>query len=238
MVSNGRFIAYFRVSTDKQGKSGLGLEAQRAAVTNYLNGGKWKIIAEFTEVESGKRSDRPQLDAALKAARLHRAALVVSKVDRLTRSVAFLSKLLEANVDVRFADLPQIEGPTGRFMLQQMASVAELEAGMISDRTRKALAAVKERGRKLGGVRHRKSDGKRVTITSDVQAQAVAALQARASARAADIAPTIKELQAGGADSLRAIAAGLNEAGIPTARGQGKWSAVQVQRTLARLSGT
>jgi DNA invertase Pin-like site-specific DNA recombinase len=222
MMSNGRFIAYFRVSTDKQGKSGLGLEAQRAAVTNYLNGGKWKIIAEFTEVESGKRSDRPQLDAALKAARLHRAALVVSKVDRLTRSVAFLSKLLEANVDVRFADLPQIEGPTGRFMLQQMASVAELEAGMISDRTRKALAVVKERGRKLGGVRHRKSDGKRVTITSDVQAQAVAALQARASARAADIAPTIKELQAGGADSLRAIAAGLNEAGNSNSQGAGQ----------------
>jgi DNA invertase Pin-like site-specific DNA recombinase len=177
-----------------------------------VNGGKWKIIAEFTEVESGKRSDRPQLDAALKAARLHRAALVVSKVDRLTRSVAFLSKLLEANVDVRFADLPQIEGPTGRFMLQQMASVAELEAGMISERTRKALAAVKERGRKLGGVRRRKSDGKRVTITPDIQAQAVAALQQRASARA-----------------------GLNDAGIPTARGQGKWTAVQVQRTLARL---
>ena len=91
---------------------------KHAAVTNYLNGGDWKIIAEFTEVESGRRSDRPQLDAALKAARLHRAALVVSKVDRLTRSVAFLSKLLEANVDVCFADLPQIEGPTGRFMLQ------------------------------------------------------------------------------------------------------------------------
>jgi DNA invertase Pin-like site-specific DNA recombinase len=140
-------------------------------VTNYINGGKWKIIAEFTEVESGKRSDRPQLDAALKAALLHRAALVVSKVDRLTRSVALLSKLLEANVDVRFADLPQIEGPTGRFMLQQMASVAELEAGMISDRTRKALAAVKERGRKGPTSQERR------------QAQAVAALQARASAR-------------------------------------------------------
>src|ERR1700716_2104829 len=113
----------------------------------------------FARRFGGKRADRPALDKALAAARLHRAALVVSKVDRLTRSVAFLSKLLEANVDVRFADLPQIEGPTGRFMLQQMASVAELDAGMISDRTRKALAAVKERGRKLGGVRHRKSDG-------------------------------------------------------------------------------
>ncbi|WP_347710924.1 recombinase family protein [Bradyrhizobium sp. CB1650] len=112
-------------------------------------------MAEFTEeVESGRRSDRPQLDAALKAARLNRAAIVVSKVDRLTRSVAFLSKLLEANVEVRSADLPQIEGPTGRFMLQQMASVAELEAGMISARTKAALA---RSTKTLGGPRRRKS---------------------------------------------------------------------------------
>jgi DNA invertase Pin-like site-specific DNA recombinase len=231
-AANGKFIAYYRVSTDKQGKSGLGLEAQRGAVTAYLNGGNWKIVGEFTEVESGKRADRPQLDAALKAARLHRAPLVVSKVDRLTRSVAFLSKLLEANVDVRFADLPQIEGPTGRFMLQQMAAVAELEAGMISARTKAALARSKK---KLGGVRIRKSDGKRVVISAATQASGAAANEQRAAARAADIGPTIKELQAAGGTSLRAIAAGLNAAGIPTARGQGRWSAVQVSRTLARL---
>jgi DNA invertase Pin-like site-specific DNA recombinase len=233
MTQNGKFIAYFRVSTDKQGKSGLGLEAQRQSVMNYLNGGEWKIIAEFTEVESGKRSDRPQLDAALKAARLHRAAIVVSKVDRLTRSVAFLSRLLEANVDVRFADLPQIEGPTGRFMLQQMASVAELEAGMISDRTKKALAAAKASGKKLGGVRYRE-DGTRVVITKKIQELAVAALQSHADARAAEIAPIIRDLQATGAASLRDIANGLNEAGIPTARGQGQWSAVQVKRAMER----
>jgi DNA invertase Pin-like site-specific DNA recombinase len=100
--------------------------------------------------ESGKRSDRPALDKALAAARLHRASLVVSKVDRLTHSVAFLSRLLEAGVDVRFADLPQIEGATGRFMLQQMVAVAELEAGMISSRTKAALAAAKRRGTKFG----------------------------------------------------------------------------------------
>src|SRR5688500_359975 len=135
MVSQGGFVAYYRVSTGKQGKSGLGIEAQRGAVASYLNGGNWHIVKEFTEVESGKRSDRPELEKALAAARLHRVPLVVAKVDRLTRSVAFLSKLLEAGVDVRFADLPQIEGPTGRFMLQQMASVAELEAGLISKRT-------------------------------------------------------------------------------------------------------
>jgi hypothetical protein len=111
-----------RVSTTKQGRSGLGVEAQRQAVTNYLNGGTWRIVAEFTEVESGRRSDRPALDKALAAARVHQVPLVVAKVDRLTRSVAFLSRLLEAGVDVRFSDLPQIEGPSGRFMLQQMAA--------------------------------------------------------------------------------------------------------------------
>jgi Resolvase, N terminal domain len=124
-----RYVAYYRVSTAKQGRSGLGLEAQREAVARYLNGDGREIIAEFTEVESGKRRDRPELEKALAAARLHRCPLVVAKVDRLTRSVSFLSRLLEAGVDVRFADLPAIEGPTGRFMLQQMAAVAELEAG-------------------------------------------------------------------------------------------------------------
>src|SRR5436305_606617 len=153
MANQGGFIAYYRVSTGRQGRSGLGIEAQRAAVATYLNGGDWRIIAEFTEVESGKRSDRPQLDHALAAARLHRVPLVVSKVDRLTRSVSFLSRLLDAGVDVRFADLPQIEGATGRFLLQQMVAVAELEAGMISARTKAALAAAKRRGTKLGGDR-------------------------------------------------------------------------------------
>src|SRR6195256_4290258 len=152
-MATGGFIAYYRVSTARQGASGLGLEAQRAAVASYLNGGEWHIQAEFTEVESGRRVDRPQLDRALAAARVHRAPLVVAKVDRLTRSVGFLSRLLEAGVEVRFADLPTIEGPTGRFMLQQMAAVAELEAGLISTRTKAALAAAKARGKKLRGNR-------------------------------------------------------------------------------------
>src|SRR5258708_26522639 len=146
MASNsGKFVCYYRVSTGRQGKSGLGLEAQRAAVAVYLNGGDWTIVDEHREVESGKRSDRPALDQALAAARLHRASLVVSKVDRLTRSVAFLSRLLEAGVDVRFADLPQIEGATGRFLLQQMVAVAELAAGMISARTQAPLAMARKR---------------------------------------------------------------------------------------------
>src|SRR5262245_7455515 len=224
MVSNGGFIAYYRVSTGKQGKSGLGIEAQRQAVETYLNGGNWRIIGEFTEVESGKRSDRPELEKALAAARVRQVPLVVAKVDRLTRSVAFLSRLLEAGVDVRFADLPAIEGATGRFLLQQMAAVAELEAGMISARTKAALAAAKRRGKKLGGDR-----GAR--LTAEARAAGREVLHARARGRALDLVPTIAELRATGCESLRAIAAGLEQRGIPAARG-GKWSAVQVARLI------
>jgi DNA invertase Pin-like site-specific DNA recombinase len=226
MTSKGKFIAYYRVSTDRQGKSGLGIAAQREAVTNYLNGGRWTIVAEFTEIESGRRSDRPALDQALAASRLHRAALIVAKVDRLTRSVSFLSRLLDAGVDVRFADLPQIEGATGRFILQQMASVAELEAGMISARTKAALAAAKRRGVKLGGYR------KGAKITAKIRAAGREVRRAKARAFAADIAPTIHELQQAGITSLGSIARALTDRGIPAARG-GIWTATQVGRLLA-----
>ena len=228
-MAEGGFIAYYRVSTSRQGKSGLGLEAQRQAVANYLNGGNWHIVGEFTEVESGRHSGRPELDKALAAARLRKVPLVVAKLDRLTRSVAFLSRLLEAGVDVRFADLPAIEGATGKFLLQQMAAVAELEAGMISARTKAALAAAKRRGTKLGGNRGAK-------LTAKIREAGRAVLQERAQARAADLAPTVKELQASGCESLRAIAEGLDARGIPAARG-GNWSAVQVSRLLERLEG-
>jgi ABC-type uncharacterized transport system substrate-binding protein len=164
------------------------MEAQRQAVANYLNGGNWRIVGEFVEIESGRRSDRPELDKALVAARVRQLPLVVAKVDRLTRSVAFLSRLLEAGVDVRFADLPAIEGATGKFLLQQMAAVAELEAGMISARTKAALAAAKRRGKKLGGDR-----GARLTVKARAAGRAV--LMARAQERASDLAATIKELQ-------------------------------------------
>jgi DNA invertase Pin-like site-specific DNA recombinase len=228
MTASGEFVAYYRVSMRKQGRSGLGLDAQREAVARYLNGGDWRIIAEFTEVESGRRSDRPELEAALAAARLHRVPLVVAKVDRLTRSVGFLSRLLEAGVDVRFADLPAIEGPAGRFMLQQMAAVAELEAGFISDRTKRALAAAKARGQRLGGNRG-------VTLTKAARKAGRDAQAARATARAADVRPTIGELRQAGVTSFAAMARALNERCIPTARGSGRWTATQVARIVARL---
>jgi DNA invertase Pin-like site-specific DNA recombinase len=154
--------------------------------------------------------------------------LVVSKVDRLTRSVAFLSCLLEAGVDVRFADLPAIEGATGRFMLQQMVAVAELEAGMISARTKAALAAAKRRGKVLGGNRGFLPNAK-------MRKASAATLEKRTAARAALLAPIIAELQAAGATSLKAIAAKLNERKIPTARGDGSWTATQVMRVLDRI---
>lgn len=226
MANSGKFIAYYRVSTKRQGRSGLGLEAQRAAVTQYLNGGNWEIAAEFTEVESGRNPNRPVLEQALAAARLHRATLVVAKVDRLTRSVAFLSRLLEANVDVRFADFPQIEGITGRFLLHMLVSVAEFEAGMISTRIKGALAQAKRRGVKLGGDRGHKPSNR-------IRSLASAATKAMADRRARDVLPSIQALQATGAGSLRAIAKGLNGQGIPTARG-GTWSAVQVRNVLLR----
>lgn len=224
----GPVVAYYRVSTDRQGRSGLGLEAQREAVRVYLAGGGAHVVAEHQEVESGRSSARPALDAALAEARLHRCPLVVAKVDRLTRSVAFLSRLLEAGVDVRFADLPQIEGAAGRFMLTQMVAVAELEAGMISARTKAALAAAKARGTRLGTPGNLRNG-------EAGRAAAQASRTRRAADRARDLLPVIADLRRQGAASLGQIAAGLTERGIPAARG-GRWSAVQVSRVLAHTA--
>lgn len=227
-MAQGGFVAYYRVSTERQGASGLGLEVQREAVARYLNGGDWKIIAEFTEVESGRRSDRPALAKALAAARLHRVPLVVAKVDRLTRSAGFLDRLLESGVEVRFCDLPQIEGPTGRFLLQQMASVAELEAGLISSRTKAALEAARRRGTKLGGF-------KGVKLDDAAREAGKAVLTQRSKARAEELAPVLVELRKEGVTSLGGLARALTERGIPTARGGAQWTAVQVSRVLSAL---
>jgi DNA invertase Pin-like site-specific DNA recombinase len=220
----GKFVAYYRVSTNRQGRSGLGLEAQRKAVADYLNGGPWKIVAERVEVETGKRNDRPRLQEALDACRVHRATLVIAKLDRLGRNAAFLLGLQEAGVEFVCCDDPHMTPLT----LGIRAVVAQHEAEMISTRTKDALAAAKARGRKLGGFRGSMP-------TAEAWAASAASKRATASKRAADLAETIRNLQAAGATSLRKIADGLNEAGIPTATGTGIWSAVQVQRVLARL---
>ena len=150
-MAKGKYLSYLRVSTDKQGKSGLGLEAQRTAVEAYLNGGRWTLEAEYVETESGKRADRPKLAAALAHAKAIGATVVFAKLDRLTRNVDLLRALVTSDVDLVFCDLPHVPaGAMGRFLLTQMASVAELEAGLISERTKVALAAAKARGVKLG----------------------------------------------------------------------------------------
>jgi DNA invertase Pin-like site-specific DNA recombinase len=221
---DGKWISYLRVSTDRQGKSGLGIEAQRNSVAEYLNGGNWKLVREYVEVESGKRTDRPMLAEAIKACRAYGAKLVIAKLDRLSRDAHFLLGLEKAGIDFVAADMPN----ANRLTVGIMAMVSEEERRMISKRTKDALAAAKRRGKKLGGDRG-------VVPTKKARALATDALQARADSRAADIAPIIADLRAAGAESLRDIAAGLNEAGIPTARGRGQWSAVQVKRVMERM---
>jgi DNA invertase Pin-like site-specific DNA recombinase len=221
--TNGKFVAYYRVSTQKQGRSGLGLEAQRHAVAEFLDGGDWKIVGEFTEVESGKKSDRPELARALAMCRLHGATLVIAKLDRLSRNAHFLFGLEKAGVDFVAADMPN----ANRLTVHIMAVVAEDEAERISKRTKDALAAAKKRGKKLGGFRG-------FMPTARMRKLSAEAREERTEARVADLAPIIKELQAAGKTSLRAIAAGLNELGIPTARGA-EWSSVQVMRIMERL---
>ena len=223
-MAEGKWVSYLRVSTGRQGRSGLGLEGQRKAVEDFLNGGSWELAKEFVEVESGKNSDRPVLADAIKACRLYGAKLVIAKLDRLSRNAHFLLGLKEAGVDFVCADMPS----ANRLTVGIMAMVAEEEGRMISARAKAALAAAKRRGVQLGGY------NKNPKLTAKARKVGQEANARKAAARAADIAPVIEELQTAGATSLNAIADGLNERGIPTARGSGKWSATQVMRVLAR----
>jgi DNA invertase Pin-like site-specific DNA recombinase len=220
-MANGKFVSYLRVSTAQQGFSGLGLDAQQAAVAGYLNGGDWTLVQEFTEVESGKRNDRPALAAALKLCRKHKATLIIAKLDRLSRNVAFIATLMESGVDLIFVDMPQAT----RFTLHIMAAVAEQEAGAISTRTKAALAAAKARGTKLGG---RRVSAERF---AEIGAEGRKARAETVEAQRHALLPAIARIQALGATTLRQVAAELNEQGIETPRG-GQWSAVQVQRVI------
>jgi len=221
-VSNGRFVGYYRVSTKKQGRSGLGLDAQKYAVTEYLNGSQSKLIAEETEIESGKRSDRPALARALALCRLHGATLVVAKMDRLARNVRFISTLMESGVDFVACDIPQ----ANKLTVHILAAVAEAEAEAISARTKAALAAARARGVRLGGDR-----GNFATAGRKGPAASAVVRMEKARQRARDLLPVIEAIRADGVTTLLGIAAVLNGRDIPTAR-NGKWSAVQVQRVL------
>jgi len=230
-MAKGKFVSYLRVSTDKQGRSGLGLEAQRAAVESYLNGGRWAVVAEYVETESGKRSDRPKLAKALSHAKAIGATVVFAKLDRLSRNVDLLRSLVMSDVDLVFCDLPHVPpGAMGRFLLTQMASVAELEAGLISERTKAALAAAKARGVKLGN-----PNGARALRGKQVgNKQAVAAVKANAQRRASNLQNIVDDLRAQGVTSIRNIAAELNARGILTPRGA-SWHATSAARLLSRL---
>jgi DNA invertase Pin-like site-specific DNA recombinase len=224
-MASGKFIAYYRVSTAKQGASGLGLEAQQEAVRTYLNGGKWQLIAELTEVESGKNADRPKLQEALRLCRTRKATLVIAKLDRLARNVNFISNLMEAGVEFTAVDFPQ----ANRLTVHILAAVAEHEAAMISARTKAALQAAKARGVQLGG------DRAGIIASQGPKGRAASAVVRRAKAqkRASDILPAIETAKAAGAISLREVAAYLNQRGETAPRG-GEWTAVQVSRVIGQ----
>jgi DNA invertase Pin-like site-specific DNA recombinase len=223
---DGKFVSYLRVSTDRQGKSGLGVEAQREAVAQFLNGGSWSLLAEYVEVESGKNNLRAELAKALAHARRTGSVLVVAKLDRLSRDQAFLMSVYDGSGEggVVFCDLPAIPpGPVGKFLIQQMAAVAELERGLISQRTTVALRAAKARGVKLGGFRGSIPDS----------ALASSARKTAADAFAGQIGPLAQDMRNSGF-SLRQIADKLAADGILTARG-GAWTATAVKNVLQRL---
>lgn len=227
-MTTSKAVAYYRVSTARQGSSGLGLDAQRQAVSEYLSGGRWQLVSEHVEVESGKRNDRPELAKALAACRLHRATLLVAKLDRLSRNAAFLLTLRDAGVDFCAVDLPD----ANRMTIGILAVIAEAEREMISARTKAALQAAKRRGVKLGNPAHLDRAARLKGTSASGEVQAAAADQ-----RATDLAPIIGELRSAGAVSLRDLARGLTVRRIPTAR-EGAWTGTQVRRLLNRIGAT
>jgi DNA invertase Pin-like site-specific DNA recombinase len=214
----GTFVAYYRVSTDRQGRSGLGLEAQRSAVLAYLNGGSWTMITEFTEVESGRYADRPQLVAALAACKKHKAKLLIAKLDRLSRNLAFIATLMDSGVEFVAVDNPH----ANKLTVHILAAVAQHEREMISQRTRDALQAAKVRGKRLGNPN-----------LGSARQRALEANSVAADRFAANVRPIIEQIQKSGLSSLRGVARALTARGIKTARG-GEWTARMVINVLER----
>lgn len=210
----GKFVAYYRVSTDRQGKSGLGLEAQQKAVMDYLNGGAWTLVGGFTEVETGKHEDRPELTKALALCKKHKARLVIAKLDRLSRNLAFIAKLMDAGAEFTAVDNPH----ANKLTVHILAAVAQHEREMIGERTKAALQAAKARGVKLG--RHGAE-----TLAPKYQQEALQ--------RAVALKPVLREMLDAGS-SLRDIAKALTDRKVPTPRG-GKWHPQAISRTMKRL---
>jgi len=221
-----RVVAYYRVSTETQARSGLGLEAQREAVQSLCASRGWEIIAEYTERESGKRNDRPELAKAMHRATVTGAVLVVAKLDRLSRNVAFLAALQESGARFLAADMPEANELT----VHIMAAVAQAERKAISARTKSALAAAKARGTKLGNP----NGAAALRRSGRGSAEGVEVIQANADARAERLRPVVDELRLEGHGSLERMASELNARGIVTARG-GRWHASSVRNLIARL---
>lgn len=222
-----KVVTYYRVSTAAQGRSGLGLEAQRHAVEQFCRSRDCTVLAEFTEQESGKRNDRPELAKALHYAKVTGATLVIAKLDRLSRNAAFLLQLQDGGAKFVAADMPEACNLT----VGILALVAQQEREAISARTKAALAAARDRGTKLGnpnGAAPLRRAGKG-------NAAAVDALKGRADRHAADLGPVVAHLRASGCTSLPALAKALNEQQFPTPRG-GRWHPSSVRNLLARLS--
>jgi DNA invertase Pin-like site-specific DNA recombinase len=216
-------VAYMRVSTSQQGKSGLGIDAQREALSRFARSQGLDIVAEHTEIETGKGSDaldrRPELAAALETARRHRCPIAVAKLDRLSRDVHFISGLMAHRIPFLVAELGADVDP---FMIHIYAALAEKERSLISQRTKAALKAAKRRGVRLGNPK-----------LHEAQATGTARVKLEADRFAANVLPIIRQAQKAGASSLRAIADVLNARGVRTARG-GKWAATQVRDILRR----
>jgi DNA invertase Pin-like site-specific DNA recombinase len=226
---DGQFVAYYRTSTKKQD---LGIEAQKAAVERYLNGGQWTLIDWFEEQESGKSADnRPKLQAALALCRKRKATLVIAKLDRLSRDAAFLLNLLKSKVDFVCCDDPT----TNKLTIQLKAVIAENERDMISARTSAALQALKARGEPWISKSGRLVERLGTPNGAKASAAAIQALQSKADAFAERIAPVIRDAQARGIVALQDIAAELTRLGWKTARGSDEWTATAVRRILARV---
>jgi DNA invertase Pin-like site-specific DNA recombinase len=223
-MANGNYVSYLRVSTARQGRSGLGLEAQRKDVADFLDGGRWKLIGEHVEIESGRRKDRPELERALAMCRLRKATLVVARMDRLSRNASFLLRLQDSGAKFVAADVPFATDLT----VGILAMVAQYEAEAISSRTKAALAAAKRRGVVLGNPAHLDQRARRLGTKASAKVRG-----AHADQDARDLAPILAELRAEGAVSLRGLAAGLNALGYTTPRG-GAWGPGQVARVIAR----
>jgi len=225
-MATGKFVSYIRVSTAKQGVSGLGLEAQRESISAYLNGGHWELLAEFVEVESGKHADRPRLIEALRHCQSTGATLVIAKLDRLSRDPDFLGALMKAGTEFVACDMPE----ANKFMVRIMAALAEKEREMISERTKAALAAAKSKGVKLGNPRNLSK-----TAADRGREQGRQVKLMKANEFAAKEGPRIQAYKAEGL-TLTAIASRLNAEGILTATGKtGAWTPTAVKNLLARL---